>query len=187
MRGLLLVGPFTLTAYIISLALNFIDRLIGIKIPGLGGAILLISITFFGYLGSTLFVRSIFDITESLITKLPFINTIYASLKELTSAFVGNKNKFSRPVLVIMNKEAKLHKLGFMTQEDLDIMHLPGYVAVYIPQSYNFSGDLLILPKEAVIPADITSTEAMKFIVSGGVADLQSAEEIKSFQKDEIE
>ncbi|HAN50012.1 MAG TPA: hypothetical protein DCQ08_03345 [Amoebophilaceae bacterium] len=177
MRGLLLVAPFALTIYIISLALNFIDGLIGIKIPGLGIAILLTSITFLGYLGSTLLVRSVFDLTENLITKLPFISTIYYSLKELTSAFVGDKKKFDKPVLVIMNKEAQLHKLGFVTQKDLKTMNLPGSIAVYVPHSYNFSGDLFILPKEAVSPVDIASTEVMKFIVSGGVAGLQRPEE----------
>jgi uncharacterized membrane protein len=176
MRGLLLVVPFALTIYIISLALNFIDGLIGIKIPGLGIAILLTSITFFGYLGSTLLVRSVFDLTENLITKLPFINTIYYSLKDLTSAFVGKKKKFDKPVLVTMNKEAQLQKLGFVTQKGLKTMNLPGSIAVYVPHSYNFSGDLFILPKDAVTPVDVASTEIMKFIVSGGVAGLQSPE-----------
>jgi uncharacterized membrane protein len=177
MRGLLLVVPFALTIYIISLALNFIDGLIGIKIPGLGITILLTSITFFGYLGSTLLVKSVFDLTENLIIRLPFINTIYSSLKELTSAFVGNKKKFDKPVLVTMNREAQLHKLGFVTQQDLKAMNLPGSIAVYVPHSYNFSGDLFILPKEAVTAVDISSTEIMKFIVSGGVAGLQNLEE----------
>jgi uncharacterized membrane protein len=178
-RGLLLVVPFALTMYIISIALNFIDGLIGIKIPGLGIAILLTSITFFGYLGSTLLVRSAFDLTERLITKLPFINSIYSSLKDLTSAFVGNKKKFDKPVLVMINKEARLHKLGFVTQQNLKAMNLPGYIAVYVPHSYNFSGDLFILPKEAITPIGIASTEIMKFIVSGGVADLQNSKEQK--------
>jgi uncharacterized membrane protein len=179
MRGLLLVVPFALTIYIISLALNFIDGLIGIKFPGLGIAILLTSITFFGYLGSTLLVKSAFDLTESLITKLPFISTIYYSLKELTSAFVGNTKKFDKPVLVIINKEARLHKLGFVTQQDLRAMNLPGSIAVYVPHSYNFSGDLFILPKDSVTPISVASTEIMKFIVSGGVAGLQTSEEQK--------
>ena len=177
MRGLLLVVPFALTIYIIALALNLIDGLIGIKVPGLGIAILLTSITFFGYLGSTLLVRSIFDLTESFITKLPLISTIYSSLKELTSAFVGKKKKFDKPVLVMVNKEARLHKLGFVTQQELKDMNLPGSIAVYVPHSYNFSGDLFILPKEAVTPLDISSAEIMKFIVSGGVTGLQSSGE----------
>ena len=177
MRGLLLVIPFALTAYIISLSLHFIDGLIGIKIPGLGITILLASITFFGYLGSTLLVRPVFDFTESLITKLPLISTIYSSLKELTFAFVGNEKKFGQPALVVINKETRLHKLGFITHKDLKSIHLPGYIAVYVPHSYNFSGDLFIIPKEDITPINISSTEIMKFIISGGVTDLHSPEE----------
>ncbi|MHA7877981.1 MAG: DUF502 domain-containing protein [Bacteroidota bacterium] len=175
-RGLLLIAPLALTAYIISLALNFIDRLIGIKFPGLGVAILLTAITFFGYLGSTFVVRSIFDLAERLIVRLPFISTIYSSLKELTSAFVGNKKRFNQPVLVIMDKEIGLHKLGFVMQRDLAVMQLTEYIAVYVPHSYNFSGDLFILSKDAVIPLNIASTELMKFIVSGGMTALHNPE-----------
>ena len=174
MRGLLLVVPFALTVYIISLALNLIDGLIRIKIPGLGIAILLTSITFFGYLGSTLLVRSAFDLTESFIVRLPFVSSIYTSFKELTSALVGNTKKFDKPVLVIINKESRLQKLGFVTQNNLKTINLPGSIAVYVPHSYNFSGDLFILPKEDVTPLDVSSAEIMKFIVSGGVTDLHN-------------
>lgn len=173
MRGLLLIAPFALTIYIILLALNFIDGLIQSEIPGLGIAILLISITFLGYLGSTLLVRSVFEFTESFITKLPLINTIYSSFKELTSAFVGNKKKFNQPVLITINKEMRLRKLGFITREDLKTIPIAGEIAVYVPHSYNFSGDLFILPKEEVIPMNISSTEMMKFIISGGITGFQ--------------
>ena len=175
-RGLLLVVPFALTTYLISLALNLIDGLIKIRIPGLGIAILLTSITFFGYLGSILLVRSVFDLTESFITRLPFISSIYISLKELTSALVGNTKKFDKPVLVIMNKEARLQKIGFVTHKNLKTINLPGNIAVYVPHSYNFSGDLFIVPKEVVTPLDVASTEIMKFIVSGGVTGLHDSE-----------
>ena len=101
--------PFALTTYLISLALNLIDGLIKIKIPGLGIAILLTSITFFGYLGSILLVRSVFDLTESFITRLPFISSIYISLKELTSALVGNTKKFDKhSIFCIYEKDSKL-------------------------------------------------------------------------------
>ncbi|MCU0317778.1 MAG: DUF502 domain-containing protein [Amoebophilaceae bacterium] len=112
-----------------------------------------------------------------MITRLPLISTIYSSLKELTSAFVGNKKRFDKPVLVVINKEVQLRKLGFVTQRELKAINLPGSIAVYVPHSYNFSGDLFILPKDSVTPLDIASTEVMKFIVSGGVAGLQSTEE----------
>ncbi len=176
-KGLLLVAPFALTIYIISLALNWIDGLIGLNIPGLGMIILVSSITFLGYLGSSLLVRSVLDLTESFITKLPLVNTLYSSFKELLSAFVGNKKKFDKPVLVTINREAGLHKFGFVTQQDLKNINLSDSIAVYVPHSYNFSGDLFILSKDAVVPIDISSAEITKFIVSGGVTGLKCLEE----------
>lgn len=136
--------------------------------------ILLVSITLFGYLGSTVLFKSLLDNAEKVINKLPFVSIVYYSLKEFTAAFVGNEKKFNQPVLVLMNQEAQLHKLGFITQRELRDLHLRDHIAVYVPHSYNFSGDLFILPKEAVKPLHVSSAEVMKFILSGGVTGLRS-------------
>ncbi|MEN0016356.1 MAG: DUF502 domain-containing protein [Bacteroidota bacterium] len=177
LRGLLLVVPFALTGYIISLALNWIDRIIKLNIPGLGIAILLVTITFFGYLGSNLLVKSLLDLVESLVNRIPLISTLYTWLKEFTAAFVGNKKKFDQPVLVVVNQQEEIRRLGFVTQHALDGLHLPGSVAVYLPHSYNFSGNLYLIPRQAVTPLAISSTEVLKFILSGGVTGLQDLEE----------
>ncbi|MEO1301320.1 MAG: DUF502 domain-containing protein [Bacteroidota bacterium] len=177
LRGLLLVVPFALTGYIISLALNWIDRIIKLNIPGLGIAILLVTITFFGYLGSNLLVKSLLDLVESLVNRIPLISTLYTWLKEFTAAFVGNKKKFDQPVLVVVNQQEEIRRLGFVTQHTLDGLHLPGSVAVYLPHSYNFSGNLYLIPRQAVTPLAISSTEVLKFILSGGVTGLQDLEE----------
>jgi uncharacterized membrane protein len=182
MRGLLLTFPLALTVYIISWGLNWIDSLVKIKIPGLGLTILLSAITLFGYLGSSLLVRSLFDSIEKYIIKIPLISLIYTSVKELIAAFVGNKKKFNKPVLVILDKQQQIQRLGFITQPDLIQLHLPGKVAVYVPHSYNFSGDLYIVPNELIIPLAISGTEIMKFIVSGGVTGLQQPEELPDTQ-----
>jgi uncharacterized membrane protein len=177
-RGVLLIVPFALTGYIISLALNWMDSIIKIKVPGLGMAIVLVAITLFGYLGSTLLVRSLLDTMERVVIKVPLINTIYTSLKDLIAAFVGNKKKFDKPVLVTVDPDRRIQKIGFITQQELNIFHLPESVAVYIPNSYSFSGDLYIVPKDLVTPLpDISGTEIMKFIISGGVAAIQPASE----------
>lgn len=171
-KGLLLVVPFAITAYIISLALNWIDGIIKVKVPGLGLAILLVIITGFGYLGSTLLVKSMLDATEKLIIRIPLISIIYTSLKELMTAFVSNRKKFDKPVLVTVNKQGCIQRLGFITQQALKRIDLPGSVAVYFPHSYNFSGNLYIIPKDNITPLDIPGIEIMKFIVSGGVTEL---------------
>jgi uncharacterized membrane protein len=60
--------------------------------------------------------------------------------------------------------------LGFVTRESLDHLGLAGRVAVYVPQSYNFGGNLLALPTEQVRPLPVDSADLMAFIISGGVA-----------------
>jgi uncharacterized membrane protein len=177
-RGVLLVVPFALTWYIISIAVNWVDSFIRINIPGLGTMITIIAITFFGYLGSSWLVRSIFDAIEKFVIKVPLINLIYTSLKELIAAFVGKKKKFDKPVLVTVNLERMIQKVGFITQTDLESLNLSGSVAVYVPQSYSFSGELYIVPKEMVKPLpNLSGTEVMKFVISGGVTDLQAAKD----------
>jgi len=98
---------------------------------------------------------------------------IYSSIRDLLSAFVGKEKKFNNPVLVKVNHLSNLEKLGFLTQDDLSHLGVEGKkVAVYFPHSYNFSGELFIVPIEHVRPVDITSVEHMKFIVSGGASGL---------------
>ncbi|MFW5761801.1 MAG: DUF502 domain-containing protein [Cyclobacteriaceae bacterium] len=171
-RGLLFIVPLALTVYILIESIQWLDGLIPVNIPGLGLLIILVTVTFFGYLGSTLLVKPFFDIMERLIIKLPLANIIYTSLKDLMVAFVGDKRKFNQAVLVIMNADCGIHKLGFITQDDLTHLGMPGKVAVYLPHSYNFSGNLFIVPRENIIPLDAPGADVMKFIVSGGVAGL---------------
>jgi uncharacterized membrane protein len=127
-------------------------------------------ILLFGYITSTFALDTVTEWLDHLINKIPFIKLIYSSIKDLIGAFVGDKRKFSKPVLVTINKENSLHQIGFVTQEDLTELGLRDMVAVYFPHSYAFSGNHFLVPKENVKPLDITGPAAMKFIVSGGIS-----------------
>lgn len=177
-RGLLFIVPIALTMYIIILAISWLDSLIPFQVPGLGMLTILGFITLIGYLASTLLAGPIFNLLEEVLVKVPLINIIYTSLKDLISAFVGDKKKFNQPVLVTMNPEFVIQKPGFITQKDLSQLGLVGQVAVYLPHSYNFSGNLYIVPAKYVVPINTaTSSDIMKFIVSGGVSGLQEVNE----------
>jgi uncharacterized membrane protein len=69
-----------------------------------------------------------------------------------------------------------LWKLGFITRESLSEFGLPGMVAIYFPHSYNFSGELYLVPSERVEKLDLSPAEVMKFIVSGGVTRFEISE-----------
>lgn len=172
-RGLLFVVPVALTIYILVVCIRWLDNLIDISVPGLGLLTIIASITLIGYLASTLLAAPLFRLLEEVLTKLPLVNIIYSSLKDLISAFVGDKKKFDRPVLVALSDDLNIRKPGFITQDDLTQLGLIDQVAVYLPHSYNFSGNLFIVPSQYVTPIEASSTAIMKFIVSGGVSGLE--------------
>lgn len=178
-QGLLLLVPIALTTYIIYGLFIWIDtsvnnlmfQLFNQRFPGLGIIILICLITLIGYLSSTLIFRPVFAFLENMIARTPLIKIIYTSLKDLISAFVSDKKKFNQPVAVNINGNPKFQKLGFLTSKDLSHLGLHDKVAVYLPHSYNFSGNLFIVDAEDVTVLDISVTDLMKFIVSGGVTE----------------
>lgn len=180
-QGLLYLGPIALTVYIIIEAFNFIDGLLidyikyvfGIKIPGLGLLIIFILLTILGFLGQTILASPFKLILKKFILRIPPINLIYTSLSDLFSAIVGKERKFTRPVLVKLHDHSSIERMGFITQENLDAYGMTDKVAVYFPFSYAITGELLIVPKINITPLDIPASSALKFIVSGGVTDME--------------
>jgi uncharacterized membrane protein len=143
-------------------------------------------ITAAGYFGSTLLGGVINRAFNRLLNRAPLLKTIYNSIADLLSSFVGKKRSFKRPVLVKLNRDSDIERIGFITNDSLaDLGIAKGKIAVYIPLSYSFSGDLFIVPAENVTPIDGKPAEVMKFIVSGGVSDFEnSATAPKSGEKD---
>jgi len=186
LRGILFVFPVGATIIILVTLISWIDGLVndlfknlfGYKVPGLGIIIVFFGITLFGYVFSNAFFNALFRLLDRSITKTPFVRFIYTSLKELTEAFVGDKKKFKNPVVVKMT-DAGMHRLGFITREDLSMLKLEGLVAVYCPHSYNFSGNLFLIPKDKVTPLDVDASDIMKFIVSAGVTNIWHDSEAK--------
>lgn len=173
LNGLLIVAPITITIYILVGLFMWLDGLFNLNgFPGLGLLTMLVLITLVGFVARSFAVRPFLVLTERVLHRTPLVSIIYSSLKDLFDAFVGDNQKFNRPVLVCVNEETKAYRMGFATQDDLSVMHRPDLLAVYYPHSYNFSGELQLVPKESVTYLDLPSSEVMKFIVSGGVSKL---------------
>ncbi|WKK79271.1 DUF502 domain-containing protein [Marivirga arenosa] len=172
-RGLLFVAPIAFTILVIQAVFNWLDDLLPVEIPGLGILILFTAIIGIGYLGTTYFMKPVFEVFETFIKRIPFLSLIYNSIKDLIGAFVGDKKKFNQPVMVQFDENAKIFKPGFITQNDLSKLSLDGFSSIYMPHSYNFSGNIIIVKNELVHPWNINSTDAMKFIVSGGVSGME--------------
>lgn len=171
LRGALLTAPLAGTLYVIYKIFILIDGILPFKIPGLGLLSLIVFLTIVGYAGGYIIGQPIIQYFQQFLDKAPLIKTIYTSIKDLLSAFVGKEKRFDRPVLVKLNKDSNVEKLGFITTDNLSSLGIESdKVAVYLPHSYAFSGNLFIVPKENVRPLNASSSDIMKFIVSGGVA-----------------
>lgn len=170
LEGLLYVIPLAVTVYILYKIFVIVDSWLNLPIPGVGFLLTLVGIFIIGFLASNVLTQGIMSLISRLFEKMPFIKLIYTSIKDLISAFVGEKKSFDKPVLVTLTKDGFPKAIGFITKEDLEAFGLSDHVAVYLPQSYNFAGNLLIFPTEQVTLLDADSTEVMAFLVSGGVS-----------------
>ena len=98
---------------------------------------------------------------------------IYKSVKDFLEAFTGNKRKFDKPVLANLDGP-DIWRVGFITQESAANFGMADYAVVYIPLSYALTGVTYFVPKEKIkILQDVSSAEAMKFAVSGGVSEVE--------------
>jgi uncharacterized membrane protein len=168
--GTLFIVPLLATAYSIYVSFRWLDGLLKLPYPGIGFAIIFGAITIFGYFTTNFAFKTFSDWFDHLMNKIPLVKLIYAAVKDLLSAFVGDKRKFNKPVLVTVNKDNNLFQIGFVTQADLSDLGLTSLVAVYFPHSYAFSGNHFLVSRENVKPLPISGPAAMKFIISGGVS-----------------
>jgi len=173
LQGLLLVVPITVSIWVLYNAFQYIDELIPFKLgKGLGFLIIIGGITLLGFFGSLFITKPILAFIEKVISNVPVLKFLYSTIRDFMEAFVGEKKRFTEGVLVIIDQQNGIERPGFITAKDLSKLGLPDKVAVYMPFSYQFAGDLLIVPATSIRPLPISGADMMKFIVSGGVTDL---------------
>ncbi len=183
-QGLLIIGPFAVTIWIIWSIVSSIDNIIPSLsqqfYPGITFLIVICSTTLIGYLGSKFIIgRVVVDTFDYILEHTPGIKFIYTSLKDVMTSFVGDKKKFNQPVLIKTAENPPLWRIGFLTQSDLSSVGFPEHVSVYLPHSYAVSGWVVfVLATNITILDNVTAAQAMKFAVSGGVAGFHSDDNV---------
>jgi uncharacterized membrane protein len=183
-QGLFYTVPIGITIYLAVVSIRFLDRLITrlipLDVPGLGILVLICLLIFVGYMGSVVLASSVGTLVrrlEKMVLKVPIIKMVYTALKDLFSALLGSNRTFDHAVIVTLDKVNDIEKIGFVTKTDLSSLGISkDKVSVYFPYSYGIMGDLRIVPKESVRILPGKSSEIMKFIVSGGVVQLEESE-----------
>jgi uncharacterized membrane protein len=196
LRGLLVIVPAAATIWLLWCIFIFVDDQlirppsrewtipfteqtvpgIPIDVPGAGVLLTVIIVTAVGLLASNVATRWLFVRSERLFTHLPGVKLLYSSIKDLIKAFVSDQKKFDKPVLLSLGDSAPVEVIGFITRENLDELGISDRVAVYVPQSYNFAANLILVPPDRVRPLDLPAGDVMAFVVSGGVASMPERE-----------
>jgi uncharacterized membrane protein len=186
LQGLLLISPIAITAFVLYSVFDKIDSLIPYVPRGLGFVIIILVVTIVGYFGTRFFIgKWLFDAFEYVMEHTPGVKFLYSSVRDVIKSFVGDKKRFNKPVWVCVNVNPEIWRIGFMTQRDMGHFGLDDKVAVYMPHAYAISGWVIITDSKNVKPVtDMTSGEAMKFAVSGGITTVEDGQE--NAKKDQL-
>lgn len=191
LQGLLILAPIAITIYSMYWIVSTVDNWLPIfrepvrdlqgniikyqvKNYGLGFVIILVAIIVIGYLSSFFIQSKIFGLFDSWLEKTPGIKYIYSSVRDFFGAIAGEKKKFNVPVLAKIFAD-DVWIMGFLTDEELEKFDMGAeMVAIYIPQAYNWAGQLYLLPRNRLKKLDkVSPGEAMKYAVTGGVVDTE--------------
>ena len=171
-QGLIVLAPAGVTVYVFWLVFSSVDQWLGFRVPGAGIAVTVALITLFGFLTSTVLARWVVALVDRMFNRLPLVRLVYASTRDLLGAFVGEKRRFDRPVVVMTHADGIEKAFGFITAETMERFGLEDHVAVYMPFSYALTGSVRVYPRANVRPIAVDSAQLMAFVVSGGVTDV---------------
>jgi uncharacterized membrane protein len=190
-QGMVILAPIVITVWAVLSLFNLIDGILPNllhvlfpdlvklnpqgypeKIPGLGFLVVVVIVLLVGYISSSFIVSKLVELFDAVLEKTPGVKIIYTTVKDFLEAFAGNKRKFDKPVLVSI-ESPDVWRIGFITQTDVSEFGVNEHVAVYIPHSYAFSGITYLVKPDRIRKIEgVSSADAMKFIVSGGVTDV---------------
>ncbi len=191
--GVIAILPILGTIWVLTIIYNFfadinvefIENELGLKIPGLQIILSIIVLFLLGFIVNTSVGRWVFKNSELMISKLPVVKGVYGGIKQLTDTLTSRSEEEEARVVLVEYPRRGIWQLGFVTNdawEELSSKTGRKLINVLMPTSPNPTGGMLIIvPKDDIIPLDMSYNEGMKYVVSGGV--VFPGERVKDKQK----
>ena len=144
--------------------------------PTIGFIVGLFLVLLIGFLVSIFLGRWLLRLIERVLKQLPIIRVVYPYAKQLTEFFVSagdeKKMEFKSTVAVPFPIKGQ-YSIGFVTSEGLKHLndavgkHL---VCVFVPMAPTpFTGFVVYVPREDILPLPISVNEALRLFISAGV------------------
>jgi uncharacterized membrane protein len=174
--GIAALFPIYLTYIVLKFLFVTLEKIsapmlkkIEFEIPGLGILLTLILIYLLGLVVTNFLGRKIFNLGERILTKVPIVNTIYTTLKQITDTFTkGTAETFEGAIYIQYPREG-LWTMAFISGESTSEEGVP-YYHLFVPTTPNpTSGFFLMIPQADTIPTGMSVEEGLKTIISGGM------------------
>ncbi len=186
--GILITAPIAITIYIAWLVVRFVDDAVGrlipdaydpktylpFNLPGLGLVVVVVALTVIGWLTAGFLGRWFLRVSEAVLHRMPIIRSIYTAVKQIFETVLAPRAPAFRQVVLVEFPRHGLWRIGFVTgvtPGKAQSVVAEGLVNVFIPSTPNATaGFLVLVPAPDIIELDLTTEEALKLIVSGGIA-----------------
>jgi uncharacterized membrane protein len=184
--GLAVIVPIGLTLYILFFLIGMLDSLLqiipsnyqpealfGFSIPGLGVIVVFIMILFCGLVARSYFGSNIFNSAENMVQRIPFVGTIYQSIKQVSDSMFANRRTSFKKVVLVEFPRKGMYTVGFVTGTpgpEIQCRLEQNCISVFLPTTPNpTSGYLVIVPENDLIQVDVSVEEALTYIISIGI------------------
>jgi uncharacterized membrane protein len=174
--GLIVLAPLFATVWILVKLYEYLKSIspFGFRFGTVVTFMLVVGFILLVGLLSRTALGSFLNLVEDWVIRLPGVGLLYRSVRELVNAISGEQRRFRQPVWVKPIPGSPLRLIGFVTREELANLGARGHVAVYLPDSYNISGKLVVLPRKAVRPLRTENDDLLAFVATGGLTGAQS-------------
>lgn len=198
LTGILITAPLLITCYVAWLFIGFVDAkvnpLIPLKynpetylpfaIPGLGLLVLIVVLTLIGAITAGFFGKLWLRFTEQLLNRMPVVRNIYSAVKQILETVLAQQSSAFREAVLVEYPRRGLWAIAFITgrtEGEVQNVTEEECINIFLPTTPNpTSGFLLFVPKKDLISLSMSTEEAIKMVISGGIItppDLRSAKE----------
>jgi uncharacterized membrane protein len=147
---------------------------LGVHVPGLGVVLTLVVVFATGVFAANIIGQQLVRFWESVLARIPVVNSIYTGVKRISDTLFAPGGQAFRKALLVQWPSPGMWTVAFLTGTPAgDVArHLRGdYVSIYVPTTPNPTGGYFVMvPRDSVIELDMTVEEALKYIISMGVA-----------------
>jgi uncharacterized membrane protein len=189
LTGLIVAGPVAITLYLTWWFVNWVDSIVRpfvptvyrpetylpFGLPGSGLIVAVIALTLLGFLTANLIGRTLVDLGERLLGRMPVVRAIYRGLKQVFETLFSGKGSSFRKVGLVEFPSPGMWSIVLISQSPSANIasQLPGeeeHISVFLPCAPNpTTGFFFYVPKSKIIEVDMSTEDAATLIMSAGV------------------